>query len=159
MNNEEKNKILSLWGKVIVGIAPAGVIGVLFDDWFDEHFYNYVVVSLALIIYGIAFIVIEKKRSRREESTFRVNDVYDIKLRNDFLSTFNLENYLDRIKCRLLIVSIDNNNYYIPEYDSIPLHNMVEDSELIFLDTSDEYNQLEYIYKIEDEIKEFLDSL
>lgn len=77
-NNEEKNKILSLWGKVIVGIAPAGVIGVLFDDWFDEHFYNYVVVSLALIIYGIAFIVIEKKRSRGEESTFRVNDVYDI---------------------------------------------------------------------------------
>lgn len=77
-NNEEKNKILSLWGKVIVGIAPAGVIGVLFDDWFDEHFYNYVVVSLALIIYGIAFIVIEKKRSKGEESTFRVNDVYDI---------------------------------------------------------------------------------
>jgi undecaprenyl-diphosphatase len=77
-NNEEKNKILSLWGKVIVGIAPAGVIGVLFDDWFDGHFYNYIVVSLALIVYGVVFIVIEKQRSKRGESTFRVNDVYEI---------------------------------------------------------------------------------
>lgn len=77
-NSEEKNKVLSLWGKVIVGIAPAGVIGVLFDDWFDGHFYNYVVVSLALIVYGVAFIVIEKQRSKRGESTFRVNDVYEI---------------------------------------------------------------------------------
>ena len=76
--SEEKNKVLSLWGKVIVGIAPAGVIGVLFDDWFDGHFYNYVVVSLALIVYGVAFIVIEKQRSKRGESTFRVNDVYEI---------------------------------------------------------------------------------
>ena len=77
-NNEEKSKVLSLWGKVVVGIAPAGVIGVLFDDWFDEHFYNYVVVSIALIVYGVAFIVIEKNRSKREVSAFRVNDVYDI---------------------------------------------------------------------------------
>lgn len=77
-NNEEKSKVLSLWGKVVVGIAPAGVIGVLFDDWFDEHFYNYVVVSIALIVYGVAFIVIEKNRSKREVSAFRVDDVYDI---------------------------------------------------------------------------------
>jgi undecaprenyl-diphosphatase len=67
-----------LWGKVLVGVAPAGVIGVLFDDWFDEHFYNYVVVALALIIYGIAFIAIEKYREKREVKTFAVNDVYDI---------------------------------------------------------------------------------
>ena len=77
-NNEEKGKVLSLWGKVVVGIAPAGVIGVLLDDWFDEHFYNYVVVSIALIVYGVAFIVIEKNRSKREASAFRVDDVYDI---------------------------------------------------------------------------------
>ena len=77
-NNEEKSKVLSLWGKVVVGIAPAGVIGVLLDDWFDEHFYNYVVVSIALIVYGVAFIVIEKNRSKREVSAFRVDDVYDI---------------------------------------------------------------------------------
>lgn len=77
-NEEDKSKILSLWVKVLVGVAPAGVIGVLFDDWFDEHFYNYVVVALALIIYGIAFIAIEKYREKREVKTFAVNDVYDI---------------------------------------------------------------------------------
>ena len=77
-SEEDKNKILSLWAKVLVGVAPAGVIGVLFDDWFDEHFYNYVVVALALIIYGIAFIAIERYREKREVNTFAVNDVYDI---------------------------------------------------------------------------------
>jgi undecaprenyl-diphosphatase len=77
-SEEDKSKILSLWIKVLVGVAPAGVIGVLFDDWFDEHFYNYVVVALALIIYGIAFIAIEKYREKREVKTFAVNDVYDI---------------------------------------------------------------------------------
>ena len=77
-SEEDKNKVLSLWVKVLVGVAPAGVIGVLFDDWFDEHFYNYVVVALALIIYGIAFIAIEKYREKREVKTFAVNDVYDI---------------------------------------------------------------------------------
>ena len=77
-SEEDKNKVLSLWIKVLVGVVPAGVIGVLFDDWFDEHFYNYVVVSLALIIYGIAFIAIEKYRDKREVKAFAVNDVYDI---------------------------------------------------------------------------------
>ena len=75
---EEKKKVLSLWGKVLIGVAPAGVIGVLLDDWFDEHFYNYVVVSLALIIYGIVFIVIEKMRKAKNDDSFTVNDVYDL---------------------------------------------------------------------------------
>lgn len=75
---EEKKKVLSLWGKVLIGVAPAGVIGVLLDDWFDEHFYNYVVVSLALIVYGIVFIVIEKLRKAKNDDSFIVNDVYDL---------------------------------------------------------------------------------
>ena len=54
--------ILNLWGKILVACIPAAVIGLLFDDWIDEHFYNSIVVSLALIIYGIIFIVIENKK-------------------------------------------------------------------------------------------------
>jgi undecaprenyl-diphosphatase len=77
-SEEEKKKVLSLWGKVLIGVAPAGVIGVLLDDWFDEHFYNYVVVALALIIYGIVFIVIEKMRKAKNDDSFTVNDVYDL---------------------------------------------------------------------------------
>lgn len=58
---EESKKTLNLWGKILVACIPAAVIGLLFDDWLDEHLYNSVVVSLALIIYGIIFIVIESK--------------------------------------------------------------------------------------------------
>ena len=53
--------ILNLWGKILVACIPAAIIGLLFDDWLDEHLYNSIVVSLALIIYGVIFIIIEKK--------------------------------------------------------------------------------------------------
>lgn len=56
-----KSETMSLWYKVIIGIIPAGVIGVLFDDKIDTYLYNSYVVSLALIIYGILFIIIENK--------------------------------------------------------------------------------------------------
>ena len=46
----ERKKTLSLWVKVIVGAIPAAVIGLLLDDIFDTYFYNYVVVSIALIV-------------------------------------------------------------------------------------------------------------
>ena len=52
-------KILSLWGKVIVGCVPAGVIGILFDDFLEAHLQTPLVISLTLIAYGIAFIVVE----------------------------------------------------------------------------------------------------
>ncbi|MCD7836098.1 MAG: undecaprenyl-diphosphate phosphatase [Lachnospiraceae bacterium] len=51
--------IMMLWFKILVSCVPAAVIGLLFDDVFDALFYNYVCVALALIIFGIAFIVIE----------------------------------------------------------------------------------------------------
>ena len=64
----------SLWGKILVACLPAAVIGILFDDWLDEHLYNSVVVSLALIIYGIIFIVIESKNVG-ERTTKELNDI------------------------------------------------------------------------------------
>ena len=62
-NNQIKisKDIMSLWGKIIVACIPAAIIGILFDDWLDEHLYNGVVVSIALIVYGIIFIIIESK--------------------------------------------------------------------------------------------------
>ena len=51
-----------LWGKVIVAVLPSAVLGLAFDDWMDAHFYNYIVVSIALIFYGIAFLFVEKVR-------------------------------------------------------------------------------------------------
>ena len=73
--DEEKQRIWTLWFKVIVGAVPAAILGFLIDDLLDEYLYNYVVVAIALIVYGIAFIVIEKFRKDKE---FRINDVHDI---------------------------------------------------------------------------------
>ena len=65
-NNEIKiNKnIINLWGKIIVACFPAAVIGILFDEVFEKLFYNPVCVALALIIFGILFIVIENKNHK-----------------------------------------------------------------------------------------------
>ena len=57
----QSRAVINLWGKIIVACLPAAVIGILFDDWLDEHLYNSFVVALMLIIYGIIFIVIETK--------------------------------------------------------------------------------------------------
>ena len=55
----------SLWGKIILGCIPAAVIGLPLNDFMDEHFYNSYVVAAALIVYGIAFILIENWRAKR----------------------------------------------------------------------------------------------
>lgn len=70
-----RKKTWSLWLKVLIAVIPAAVIGLLLDDWFNEHFYNYVVVAIALILYGILFIVIERINKNK---TKRIEDVYDI---------------------------------------------------------------------------------
>lgn len=56
---------INLWFKIIVSCLPAAVLGLLFDDFFDKHFYNHVVISITLILYGILFIVIEKWNESR----------------------------------------------------------------------------------------------
>ena len=56
---EDTKETFNLWGKIIVACVPAIIIGLLFDDWFDEHFYNAPTVAIALIVYGIIFIIME----------------------------------------------------------------------------------------------------
>lgn len=66
-----KKDIMSMWGKIIVSCIPAAIIGILFDDVFEALFYNPVSVSIALIVFGVFFIVIEnynKKRTPRKAS-------------------------------------------------------------------------------------------
>ena len=54
-----KKQTFSLWLKVIIAVLPAAVIGLPLDDWMDEHLHNPIVVAATLIIYGVAFIVVE----------------------------------------------------------------------------------------------------
>ena len=63
-SKDEKKQTWNLWFKVIAAIIPSGVVGVLFDDWMDAHLHNGIVVSIALIVYGIAFILVERKNNR-----------------------------------------------------------------------------------------------
>ncbi|MFA7549911.1 MAG: undecaprenyl-diphosphate phosphatase [Sedimentibacter sp.] len=62
---KQKKDTMDIWFKVIIGVLPAAVLGILFDDWFDENFYNYQTVAVTLIIYGILFIIIENKNKRK----------------------------------------------------------------------------------------------
>ena len=55
----ERKKVWILWSKVLVGCIPAGVVGILFDDFIDAYLYKPIVIALALIIYGIIFIIVE----------------------------------------------------------------------------------------------------
>jgi undecaprenyl-diphosphatase len=63
---QEKKDTMSIWYKVVIGVIPAGILGVLFDDWFDAHFYNYIMVAVMLIVYGVLFIMIENKNKDKE---------------------------------------------------------------------------------------------
>ncbi len=77
-----KKETFSMWFKVIVAILPAAIIGIPLDDLFEEKFHNYIVVALALIVYGIAFIWIEK---RNKKLTPKVDSIADISYKTAFL--------------------------------------------------------------------------
>ena len=69
-----KDKII-MWLKIALACIPAAIVGVLFDDWLDEHLYNYVVVAIALIVFGVAFIVVEKLIANRNPVVKTVNQI------------------------------------------------------------------------------------
>ena len=75
-SSEEKKQTWSLWFKVVAAIIPSGVVGVLFDDWMDAHLHNGIVVSIALIVYGIAFLLVERRNQGRYARA--ISDVHDI---------------------------------------------------------------------------------
>ena len=60
---DERKQTWVLWFKVIAAIIPSGLVGVLLDDWMDAHLHNGIVVSIALIVYGIAFILVEQRNT------------------------------------------------------------------------------------------------
>ena len=69
-------KVLNLWGKILVACIPAAILGILLDDFLDEHLYKPVVVALALIIYGVIFIVIENRRAgKKEDNSKTIDDI------------------------------------------------------------------------------------
>ena len=70
-----KKDIMSLWFKIIVACLPAAVVGLLFDETFEALFYNPTCVSIALIVFGVAFIVIESVNKNKK---FKVNSMQEL---------------------------------------------------------------------------------
>lgn len=78
---KEKKNTWQLWFKVVVAVLPSAVLGLLLDDWMDAHLYNYVVVAITLVAYGVAFLFMEEKNGQRK---LKVADVYDIDYKTAF---------------------------------------------------------------------------
>ena len=80
---EKKEKIklnadmgtLSLWGKVLVACLPAAVLGLLFDDILEEYLHTPLIIALMLILYGVAFILIEKRNATRVFPTQSLEEI------------------------------------------------------------------------------------
>ena len=70
-----KQDRIVLWLKIAVACVPAAVVGVLFGDVFDRLFHNYVCVSIALIAFGVAFIVVENRRKGRRPAIRKLDAI------------------------------------------------------------------------------------
>ena len=71
----ENIKTWTLWSKIIVAVIPSAIIGLLFDDWFDEHFYNAGTVATTLALYGILYIIVEYARRGKDSTSGSVHDI------------------------------------------------------------------------------------
>ncbi|HAN57985.1 MAG TPA: undecaprenyl-diphosphatase [Erysipelotrichaceae bacterium] len=67
--------IIRLWIKILIACVPAAIVGVLFDELFEKLFYNPVCVAIALIVFGVAFIVVENNHKNMRP---RINSLEEI---------------------------------------------------------------------------------
>lgn len=70
-----KINTMKMWLKVIVGIIPLGIVGVLFEDDIDRVFYNYQTVAVTLILYGVFFIILERYNKKRVPSMNKIDEM------------------------------------------------------------------------------------
>lgn len=68
-------KIMTLWFKILAACIPAAIVGIAFDDFLNEHFYNPYVIGAALIIFGIAFILIENHNKDMKPVTRKASEI------------------------------------------------------------------------------------
>ncbi len=78
---KEKTKVtvdrpmMIMWLKIVIASVPAAIVGVLFDDWLNVLFYNYITVAIMLIIFGILFIVIENSNFRKNAHVHSISEI------------------------------------------------------------------------------------
>ena len=79
---DQQKDTINMWLKVIVGVIPAGVLGVLFDKTLEKYFYNFPTVAFTLVLYGILFIVVENNPKFKKQNIKRFED---LTLQDDFM--------------------------------------------------------------------------
>lgn len=77
-----KKDVMDMWFKVIAAMLPAAIVGIPLDNYFEKHFHNWQVVSAALIVYGVLFIVIEKINKSRKP---KVNSIPELSYKTALL--------------------------------------------------------------------------
>ena len=108
-SKDEKMQTWDLWFKVIAAIIPSGVVGVLLDDWMDAHLHNGIVVSIALIVYGIAFILVERRNDRSKYLKLKEKDgptsvlIKEKKVENVFDITYKTAILIGLFQCLSLV--------------------------------------------------------
>ena len=78
---KQKNETMIIWYKVIIGVIPAAALGFLFDDWLDEHLFNYITVAITLILYGVLFVVVE---NRNKNKRARISNLKELSYKTAF---------------------------------------------------------------------------
>ena len=71
---------VSLWIKVVVAILPSAIVGIPFDDWMDAHLHNAPVVAAMLVIYGVAFILIERRQNPHKRARVQSVELIDMRM-------------------------------------------------------------------------------
>ncbi len=74
-DRKQKSRTWILWAKVVVAVIPSAVIGVLLDDWMDANFYNAWVVAAMLILYGVGFILVERRNKGKAKKIKNTNEI------------------------------------------------------------------------------------
>lgn len=70
----DRDKLI-MWLKIVVSCVPAAVVGLTIDDWIEAHLYNYIVVSIMLVVYGVLFIFVENRNKMRKPRTRKIADI------------------------------------------------------------------------------------
>ncbi len=70
----QRDKMI-MWLKIAVSCVPAAIVGLTLDDWLEAHLYNYVTVAAMLILYGVLFILVEKRNEGRRARVRRISDI------------------------------------------------------------------------------------
>ncbi len=141
------------------------------DDFYSEiytHSLSRMMVSINRLLYSNYFSKKMFQKMSNDEIDVLMDDfvdeglftdIYDFKLRNDAILEYDVEDKLKDIKAKALIVSSNDDMYYTPEFDILPLNDLIEDSKVVIFESDDESVDYDDSSIIEEEIRNFMNEL